>query len=169
WHYLWYVPYDVEGMIGVQHGGDREAFFARYAEYWQQVQDEPDDKIPDDYYWHGNEPVMHVAFLGSLAGRSSLTADASRWVLGHRYSTAPNGLDGNDDAGTLSAWYLWASIGLFPVAGTTTYALASPLFERVEIEPVPGEVFVIRAPGASAEVRYPTGWSVGGLDLPTSH
>jgi putative alpha-1,2-mannosidase len=51
-----------------------------------------------------------------------------------RYDTSPAGLDGNDDAGTLSSWYLFAALGLYPVAGTVDYALTLPIFERVEID-----------------------------------
>lgn len=162
WHYVWGAPYDVDHLIEVQHGGDREAWRARYEDYWyNRVFTEPDDQLPDDYYWHGNEPVMHYAFLGSLAGYPDVTADASRWVLANRYRVGPEGLDGNDDAGTLSAWFLWASIGLFPIAGTPEYAVASPLFERVEVDRADG-TWVLRAPGASEEVRYVTGLTLDG-------
>ncbi|MCA9572286.1 MAG: glycoside hydrolase family 92 protein, partial [Myxococcales bacterium] len=164
YHYLWYVPYDVEGMIGVQHGGDHQAFLDRWTAYWGEVYREPDDFFPDDYYWHGNEPVMHVAFLGSLAGRPDLSADPARWVMSHRYTTGPTGLDGNDDAGTLSAWFLFASIGLFPVAGTPDYAMSSPLWTRVEIDR-PDGTLVIRS-NATADVRYPVAWSMGGEPIP---
>lgn len=162
WHYVWGVPQDVEGMIRVQHGGDKDAFLTRLSAYWEEVYVEPDDFFPDDYYWHGNEPVMHYAFLGSLAGRPDLTAEASRWVLAHRYSDDDLGLDGNDDSGTLSAWYLLAASGLFPIAGTEVYAVGSPLFERLEIDQPDGEPLVIRAAGTSAEVRYVTGLTLGG-------
>jgi predicted alpha-1,2-mannosidase len=163
WHYLWGVPQDVERMIEVQHGGDRDAWAARYESYWEDgVFVEPDDFVSDDYYWHGNEPVMHYAFLGSLAGLPDLTADPARWILAHRYANDPVGLDGNDDSGTLSAWYLWAAIGWFPVAGTPDYAVASPLFERVEIDRADGTTWVVRAPGASDEVRYVRGLTLDG-------
>lgn len=153
WHYLWYVPFDTEAMIDLQHGGDRSAWKSRYATYWDNVYAEPDDIGTDDYYWHGNEPVMHVAFMGSLAGDPDLTADPARWILAHRYANDPAGLDGNDDAGTLSSWYLLASTGIFPVAGTLDVAIASPLWERVEIDRPEG-TWVVRAPGASESVRY---------------
>lgn len=160
WHYLWYVPYDVDRMIDVQHGGDRAAFLERYRAYWEEgVFEEPDDVFPDDYYWHGNEPVMHYAFLGSLAGDPEMTADAARWILANRYFADPVGLDGNDDAGTLSAWYLLASIGLFPIAGTPTYAVASPIWERVEVD---GAALVVRAPETSDEARYVEALEVDG-------
>jgi predicted alpha-1,2-mannosidase len=163
WHYLWYVPYDVPAMVDVQHGGDTAAFVARLRTYWYDgVFREHDDVLPDDYYWHGNEPVMHYAFLGSLAGDPDITADAARWVMMNRYFAAPYGLDGNDDAGTLSAWYLLASTGFFPVAGTTTYAVSSPLFERTEIDRAGQAPLVIDAPATSDDARYVREVRVGG-------
>jgi predicted alpha-1,2-mannosidase len=166
WHYVWYVPYDVDEMIAVQHGGDRDAFAERYEDYWVNgVFVEPDDLASDDWYWHGNEPVMHYAFLGSLMGRPELTADPARWILENRYDDQPVGLDGNDDSGTLSAWYLLASTGFFPVAGTDRYAVSSPLFERVEIDQPDGSTWVVRAPGTSDDVRYLDGLTIDGVDI----
>jgi putative alpha-1,2-mannosidase len=67
-----------------------------------------------------------------------------------RYDTSPSGLDGNDDAGTLSSWYLFAASGLYPVAGTTQYAVSLPLFDRVELDRPDGMLVVEREGGASA-------------------
>ncbi len=153
WHYLWYVPWDVPGMIEVQHGGDTAAFLDKLRRYWSDVAAEPDDLLPDDWYWHGNEPVLHYAALGSLAGDQAVTADAARWIAEHRYGDGPEGLDGNDDGGTLSAWFLFHAIGLYPVAGTDRYAIGSPIFERVEIDR-PDGTWVIAAPRASDATRY---------------
>ena len=150
WHYLWYVPYDVPDMIQVQHQGDKEAFLQRLTTYWEDVFAEEDDLLPDEFYWHGNEPVMHYAWLASLAGNHALTVHASHWILEHRYGhDAIKGLDGNDDSGTLSAWYLLAAMGFYPIAGTDFYALGAPIFERVEINSAGsnGEDLVIQAPG----------------------
>ena len=96
---------------------------------------------------------MHHAALGSLAGDSALTAEATRWVMSRRYDDSPEGLDGNDDAGTLSAWFLFNAIGLYPVAGTPNYAVTSPIFSRVEVDRPEG-TWVLRAPGASDIARY---------------
>ena len=57
-----------------------------------------------------------------------------RWILDHKYSTGYDGLDGNDDAGTLSAWYVFSALGLYPVAGSDKYQLGAPLFERAEVQ-----------------------------------
>lgn len=147
WHYLWYAPYDPQGMVDLQAGGDLDAFLERWLTYWGDVYVETDDNLPDDYYWHGNEPVMHVAFLASLLDRPDLSSAPARWVLANRYSDQPAGLDGNDDAGTLSAWYALASMGIFPIAGTTTWAASSPIWERVEIDREGADPLVIRATG----------------------
>ena len=145
WHYLWYVPYAVTEMIAVQHAGDRNAFLERLTEYWQRVYIEEDDLLPDDYYWHGNEPVLHYAWLGSLADAPEISTEASHHILETRYGHTPaDGLDGNDDSGTLSAWYLWTAMGLYPVAGTDQYALGAPIFDRIEI----GDL-IIKAPQAT--------------------
>jgi putative alpha-1,2-mannosidase len=165
WHYLWQAPYDVPGMIEVQHGGDVDAFVDRYAAYWADVAAEPDDLLPDDYYWHGNEPVMHYAWLGSLAGAPDESVAAVDWVATHRYDDTTEGLDGNDDAGTLSAWFLWATLGLYPIAGTDRYALAAPGVERAEVETDRG-LLVIEADGAADGRAAPSEITLDGAPLP---
>ena len=169
WHYVWMVPYDVPGMIDLQHDGDVDAWEQRYADYWQGVYAEENDIVPDDWYWHGNEPDIHYAFLGSLMDRHTLSAEASRWVMANRYDLESNGLDGNDDGGTLSAWYLFASIGMFPVAGTPTWALGSPVFERVELDRADGSTLVIRAPGADLDHPYVRSAMVDGVAFEHAH
>jgi predicted alpha-1,2-mannosidase len=147
WQYVWGVPQDVDGMVQLQHGGDYQAWFARMGGFWEESYIEEDDAIFDSFYWHGNEPDLHYAFLPSLAGELDRTVWPARFVLDKKYDDTPDGLDGNDDGGTLSAWYLWASIGLYPIAGTADYALGSPLFDRVEIDHADGTL-VIDAPGS---------------------
>lgn len=166
WHYLWPAPQDVSGMIDVQHGGDVDAFIARLTTYWDLVYTEEDDVLPDDFYWHGNEPDIHYAWLGSLAGRLESTVAPVRHVMETRYDITNDGLDGNDDAGTLSSWYLFAALGIYPVAGTPLYALGSPIFERAEIDR-PDGMLVIRAPGTTTEPVVPTSITLGGEDVGT--
>jgi predicted alpha-1,2-mannosidase len=134
WHYRWPAPFDVDGMVDLQYGGSLGDFGADYELYWSRVEEEEDDVFPDTYYWHGNEPDIHHAWLGSLAGLPESTLHAVRLLMSTRYDTSPSGLDGNDDAGTLSSWYLFAASGLYPVAGTTQYAVTLPLFSRVEFD-----------------------------------
>jgi putative alpha-1,2-mannosidase len=88
---------------------------------------------PGPYYWHGNEPDIHAAYLFNEAGRPDLTQKWLRWILDHKYGDGYDGLDGNDDGGTLSAWYVFSALGLYPVAGSDRYQLGAPLFEKAEV------------------------------------
>ena len=151
WHYRWPAPYDTSGMVDLQYGGDVDAFGADLDLYWRRVSEEEDDVFPDTYYWHGNEPDLHHPWLGSLVGLPEHSLSAVRHVMATRYDTSPSGLDGNDDAGTLSSWYLFAGLGIYPVAGTPDYAVAAPLFERVEIDRPDGVLVFSRDPALSAE------------------
>lgn len=144
WQYVWMSPHDVDGMIAAQHGGDREAFLARLDDFWQRTYSAEDTSFPDVYYWHGNEPDIHYAYLASLAGDRARTLPPVAWIRENRYDDAPVGLDGNDDGGTLSAWYLWSAAGLFPVAGTDRYALGAPLFDRTELDNPAGTTVIRR-------------------------
>jgi predicted alpha-1,2-mannosidase len=164
WHYLWPAPYDAQGMVDLQHGGDLDAFLARLDLYWNRVESEEDDSFPDTYYWHGNEPDLHHPWLGSLLDRPNLSVQPVRHVMATRYGTGPDGLDGNDDAGTLSSWYLFAALGLYPVAGTPDYAVASPIFERVELDR-PGTTLVLSAPDLPLDAPVPSSVQAGGEDL----
>jgi len=155
--YLFGAPFDVDGMIEVQDGGDRQAWLARTDAFWEAAHAEEDDLLYDAYYWHGNEPALHYPYLMALAGDRARTAREVRWVMQTRYDTTPDGLDGNDDAGTLSSWYVLSSAGLYPIAGTTRYALGSPIFERIEL----GGGLVVRTEGLEEGGTVPVEIRVG--------
>ena len=88
----------------------------------------------------------------------------ARWVLDTHYRDAPDGLAGNDDGGTLTAWYVFASIGLFPIAGSDRYVVGAPIFTRAQIA-VPGGTFTIEAPEASAKNMYVQSVELNGAPL----
>src|SRR5262249_791870 len=90
--------------------------------------------LPRPYYWHGNEPDLVAAYLFAMWGRPDLTDRWVAWILRSLYADTPDGLAGNDDAGTLSAWYVWAALGLYPIAGSDRYILGRPLFPHVTVE-----------------------------------
>ena len=81
------------------------------------------------------------------------------------YSDGPAGLPGNDDSGTLSAWYVWSAIGLFPNAGQPYYYIGSPLFTRTRIALPGGRAFTIEAPATSAANRYVRAATLNGRPL----
>lgn len=80
-------------------------------------------------YWHGNEPNHHVPFLYVLLGRAWKTQAVVRHILSTEYSSGYGGISGNEDAGQMSSWLIWASLGLYPLvpgAQTPWYVLGSP-------------------------------------------
>lgn len=86
------------------------------------------------YYWHGNEPCHHIAYLYALVGQPWKTQWLVREILGSEYMDVPGGLSGNDDAGQMSAWYVFSSLGFYPVCpGRAEYVIGAPQFRRAQI------------------------------------
>lgn len=131
YQYTWLAPHDAAGLADA-FGGTENAL-ASLTELFELSDAAPDTDFPDPYYWHGNEPDLHAAFLFSEWGRPDLTQEWVGWIQDRRYALDPAGLDGNDDGGTLSAWYLFAAVGLYPLNGTDRYVLTPPLFDHVRI------------------------------------
>jgi predicted alpha-1,2-mannosidase len=127
----WGAPFDAEGMISLFKS--REYFVEELNRFFAKSNPARAAWNPGPYYWHGNEPDIHAAYLFNDASRPDLTQKWVRWILDHKYSTDYDGLDGNDDAGTLSAWYIFSALGLYPVAGSDKYQLGAPLFEKAEV------------------------------------
>ncbi len=94
------------------------------------------------YYWHGNEPGLHAAWLFSTWGKQAETASWVRWIADNFYGTGSDGLAGNDDSGAVSAWLLFASAGIYPLAGLDLYVVGVPLFPRVVLHRDSGDLVV---------------------------
>ena len=138
-HYTWYVPQNTPGLISLM--GGRERFVQKL-----------DSMFSEGRYWHGNEPCHQVAWLYSLAGRPELTAQRVGHILRTEYNDTPGGLSGNDDAGQMSAWQLFAMMGFYPVCpATTSYVLGGAQFRQVTIRQPGCPPFVIRR---SSDGRY---------------
>lgn len=141
--YLWLAPQDPEALFEVL-GGDDVAL-ARLTEMMEETAAEEDERlevVPNSWYWHGNEPSLHIPWLFGLAGRPDLSRVWVRWVMDTYYGVDADGITGNDDAGASSAWFVFASLGFYPLAGTERYVLGLPAFERVEFD-VDGQPFTI--------------------------
>ena len=83
-----------------------------------------------------NEPGLHTPWLYNGLGVAWKTQATTREIVDTVYGTGPSGLPGNDDLGTLSAWYVFAAIGLFPqTPGRAELLVGSPLFPKVELQP----------------------------------
>ena len=139
--YSTYVPHDVAGLIALT--GGISAFVG-----WL------DQLFDGGGYDHSNEPDFLAPYLYIHAGRPDRTAERVRTILARNYRPTHDGLPGNDDAGAMSSWYVWSSIGLFPNAGQPFYYIGSPVFTRSTIRLEGGRSFTIVAPAASPERPY---------------
>lgn len=136
-HYTWYVPHDTHGLFEALGGKDV-------------AEAKLDSMFSEHRYWHGNEPCHQVAYLFNDLGKPEKTRRHVRHILDTEYLNVPGGLSGNDDAGQMSAWFVFSAMGFYPVAPSTPdYYLASPIFERITITPSSGKEFRITAPPSS--------------------
>ncbi|MBR1668674.1 MAG: GH92 family glycosyl hydrolase [Bacteroidaceae bacterium] len=150
-HYTWYVPHDISNLIKAM--GGKKAFEAKL-----------DSMFEKGYYWHGNEPCHQIAYLYDFIGKPWKTQRAVRHIMETEYMNAVGGLSGNDDAGQMSAWYIFSALGFYPVCPSTDrYYLGSPLFPRVDIHLENGRIFTIMTENASAENIYVKSVKMNGL------
>lgn len=119
--YTFYVPQDVQGLAGLMGG---KAGLAKSL-----------DLLFDSHeYWHGNEPGHQIPFMYNYTAMPWKTHDRVKEILADEYSDGPGGLSGNDDAGQMSAWYVFAAMGFYPVDPVSNnYVLTAPLFNQVTI------------------------------------
>jgi predicted alpha-1,2-mannosidase len=150
--YSTFVPHDVAGLI--RRVGGRAAFVE-----WL------DSFFNEGAYNHGNEPDILAPWLYIHAGRPDRTAERVRAIMATQYRDGRGGLPGNDDAGTLSSWYVWAAMGLFPNAGQPFYYIGSPVFARTVIHLEHGRSFVVEAPNTSAANLYVQGAELNGRKI----
>ncbi|WP_329057653.1 GH92 family glycosyl hydrolase [Amycolatopsis sp. NBC_01480] len=148
----WFVPHDVQGLIEL--AGGRQAFSDRLNGIFERTPPELMMKWNEDYN-HSNEPVQQMPFMFTYAGAPWLTQKWSRYVCRYAYRLGPNGLAGNDDAGQMSAWYVLAAAGFYPVSPASgVYILGSPVFDRVRFATGRGTTFTVRADGNSEDNVY---------------
>jgi predicted alpha-1,2-mannosidase len=148
WQHLWLSPH--ADLLAEIMGG-RETLLATLEEFFDLSKDFWENNAlglwaPLPYYWHGNEPDIHAAYLFAAAGRPHLTQKWVRWIMDIYYGLGPHGLAGNDDAGTLSAWYVFSALGFYPWAGSDRYYVGTPTFARATLH-LPGGDFVVEATG----------------------
>jgi predicted alpha-1,2-mannosidase len=131
WQWRWGVASDSAELVSLFKSHE---FFVQELEQFFARSPAGVGLAPNAYYWQGNQPDLYAAYLFNDANRPDLTQKWSRWILDTKYGEHENGLDGNDDGGTLSAWYVLSSLGIFPTAGTDRYQITSPLWKRAEIQ-----------------------------------
>jgi len=162
WHYRWLVPHDVAGLIHLFGGDDTfnkelDTFFAYARPGWT-----------SHLYNPYNETDLQAPFLYDYSGAPWKTQETVRRLLTDVYTTRPGGIPGNDDCGTMSAWCVFAMMGLYPTdPARPAFELCSPVFDRVTMRlaaPYTGKAFTISAPAASTENVYIRKVTINGAD-----
>lgn len=171
WQSLWLVQRDTEGIATLLGGHDKAV--EKLVQLFDLTKDEWDHLDTSDplksatqrpYFWAGNEGDIHVPYLFAAWGRPDLTQKWVAWVRENLFGPGAEGLPGNDDGGTMSAWYIWSSLGFYPLAGSDRYVVGTPLFPHAEIA-VQGGTFTVDADGADASNVYVQSAALNGKPL----
>ncbi|WP_343744531.1 GH92 family glycosyl hydrolase [Chitinophaga sp.] len=158
WQYTWLVPQDVEGLISLM-GGD-EAFTRKLDSLFTAKGDMGAEASNDisgliGMYAHGNEPSHHVTYMYAFAGNQWKTAEKVRQVMKDFYFDQPEGLAGNEDCGAMSSWYVFSSLGFYPVnPANGVYVMGSPLFDKATVKLQGGKTFTVQTINNSKENIY---------------
>lgn len=159
WQYSWYVPQDVPGLIKLM--GGKASFIAKLDTLFNSdkdltdIGDSPDITGMIGQYAQGNEPSHHIAFLYSYAGAPWKTQYWLRYINQHMFHNKPDGLIGNDDCGQMSAWYIFNSLGFYPVApASNVYVIGSPSVEEATVHLSNGNDFKVVAHKLSDQNIY---------------
>ena len=143
-HYTWYVPQNVEGLVEVL-GGKKK------------FEDKLDSLFSEGRYWHGNEPCHQIPWLYSYIDKREKTIERVAHILDTEYNDTPGGLSGNDDAGQMSAWYIFASMGFYPVCpATDRYMLSAPRFQKITLNLQNGKKYTITPTSFPKDRNYIT-------------
>ena len=143
-HYTWYVPQNVEGLVEVL-GGPKK------------FEEKLDSMFSEGRYWHGNEPCHQIAYLYDFIGKREKTQSVVAHILDTEYNDTPGGLSGNDDAGQMSAWYVFSSMGFYPVCpATDRYMLSAPRFQKVTLNLLDDKHYTITPTSLPTDRNYIT-------------
>ena len=126
---LWGIPHDVPGLVALC--GGRAAFERKLDDYFA-------NRFwtgrADGLSYHENETTHHISYLYAAVGLHEKTAKNVRRILTEAYSAAEWGMEGNEDCGQMSAWYILSALGFYPLnPATDEYVIGSPLVDRAEI------------------------------------
>ena len=163
WHYTWSVLHDPQGLINLM--GGRENYVRKmdqiftsdpssdYSYYGFKIHEILEMEIGGmGQYAHGNQPVQHAIYLYNYAQEPWKTQEKVRYVMDNLYGSGADGYCGDEDNGQTSAWFVFSSLGFYPVAPVTgQYVIGSPLFEEVTIELSNGKELKINAKNNSAK------------------
>ena len=153
WVYTWAVMHDIPGLMQLM--GGREKYNSRL-----------DEHFSGGHNVHSNEPSHHYGYLYDYSGQPWKTQAKVREIAAAEYANLPSGIDGDDDCGQMSAWYLFTALGFYPVnPASGDYMIGSPLFTRMTLRLANGSVFRVSAKNNSAKNIYIQSATLNGKPL----
>lgn len=160
-NYGLYVPQNIDKMIAMMDGKDK---FSKHLDYifTTELEDKYIEKNEDitrdgliGSYVHGNEPGHHIPYLYNWTNQPWKTQERVRMIMKTMYRNKVDGLCGNDDAGQMSAWYIFSALGFYPVTpGSNDYAIGSPLIKSAIINLENGKILKIETVNQSEANVY---------------
>ena len=158
WQYSFYVPQDISGfttLLGGKQQLENQLDKLFTAEDKTSGSHQVDITGLIGQYAHGNEPSHHMAYLYNFVNKPFKTQEKTRQILTELYTNSPDGISGNEDCGQMSAWYIFSSLGFYPVTpGSNQYIIGSPLFDKATINLENGKSFTVEAIDNSSENKY---------------
>lgn len=174
WQHSWFVPHDVDGLIELM--GGKDAFIEKLDALFNEDSNITGEHVSADIsgligqYAHGNEPSHHIAYLYNYAGASWKTQEMVKQILNTMYTDKPDGLSGNEDCGQMSAWYVFSSLGFYPVnPAEGKYIIGTPIYDKAVIALPEGKSFTISANDVSSANKYIQSAQLNGKPLTRSY
>lgn len=158
WQYSLYTPQDFSGLMKLMGGKEKlekhlDELFTAEAETSGRHQVDITGLIGQ--YAHGNEPSHHMAYIYNFVNKPHKTQERVRQILTEQYQNNPDGISGNEDCGQMSAWYIFSSLGFYPVTpGSNQYIIGAPLFKKATINLENGKNFTVIAENNDSENLY---------------
>ncbi len=158
WQYSFYVPQDISGFMDLLGGkkaleNQLDKLFTAKNETSGRNQADITGLIGQ--YAHGNEPSHHMAYLYNFVNKPYKTQEKVHQILTELYTNSPDGISGNEDCGQMSAWYIFSSLGFYPVTPSSNqYIIGSPLFNKATINLENGKTFTVEMVYKSEENIY---------------
>jgi predicted alpha-1,2-mannosidase len=156
WQYTFFVPQDPKGLMNLM--GGRDKFTAKldslFAITPKGLEQSVDGKLTWGQYNHGNQPSHHVIYMYDYAGEPWKCQQRVSYVLRNFYNTSPTGFIGNEDTGSMSAWFIMSAMGFYTVTqGQGKYVIGSPLFNHLTLKHAHGTL-TVTAKNVSAKNCY---------------
>lgn len=174
WQWTFFVPHDIDGLASLMGGkkvlGSRLDSLFQMSSKLDGVNASGDISGLIGQYAHGNEPGHHTIYMYNKVGQRKKTQKYINQVLTTLYNNTPEGICGNEDTGQMSAWYVFSSLGFYPLDPVSgQYELGAPLFDKATIKLPSGKKFIIKANNVSNKNIYVKKVSLNGILLKRSY